>query len=140
MAVQHGYKGSVYLKTGSNVYTKVLNTTNWNLNYINEIAEARIHEETHVKRFTGMRDWNGSAEALMAGTRVDNLLVTKLISNNSTLAPGTTFIRLRLNSGSTAVLQGSCVITDVAIGAPADGLPTVTFNYAADGAMNFVYI
>lgn len=138
MAVEHGYKGSVYFQTGAATFTKVANTTAWTLNYINELAEARIHEETHVRRFAGMRDWNASVEGLVDQELMNNPLITRIVSaGTAMLAAATAVLRLRLNTGNVPLFQGACVITDIAVNTPADGLPTVTMNAAANGALTF---
>lgn len=137
MAVEHGYKGSVYFQTAATTFTKVANTTAWTVNYLNELAEARIHEETHVKRYAGMRDWNASIEGLVDQTLANNPLITKIVSGDDTLAAATAVLRLRLKTGEAPLFEGACVITDIAVNTPADGLPTVTMNAAANGALVF---
>ena len=138
MAVKHGTNGSVYVKRGTS-FAKLANTTSWTLNVINELAEARIHEETDVLRFPGNRDWNVSVEGLVDSTRTNNELVTKLVGATSTsdLSGATAFIQLRLDKGTHTFFSGPCVFTDLSIAGPSDGLPTLTATLAANGAIQF---
>ena len=137
MPTAHGSKGGFYYQTAPTTYMKVMTTTAWSLNYTNELVESREHEETHVKRYSGMRDWSGSVDAIMNVDVNNNPLVTKIVSANTTLADATLSARFILDGGTTPVFTGPCVITDIQVNAPADGMSTVTMNVAANGAMTF---
>ena len=138
-AVKHGTNGSVYIKTAATTYRKLAATTAWSMNVTNELAEARIHEETDVLRYSGNRDWNISIEGLVDATASENELITKLVGADETadLSGATAFIQLRLSKTTHTFFRGPCVFTDISVSAPSDGLPTLTANLAANGAIVF---
>ena len=142
MAVRHGSFGSIYIKIAPTTYMKFADTSAWTLNVINELAEARLHEERNVRRYPGMRDWNVSLEALVNATRTNNPLITKMVGATSTadLSGATAFVRLRLDTATTPFFQGEGVFVDISVNTPADGLPTLTANLAGNGAIIFAIV
>ena len=130
MAVLHGKQGSVHQGT-----TKIINTTNWTLNAIQETAESRVHEADWVERVGGLRDWNATIEGnISAATAGAGHLVNSIVSATSTtLAAGTLSVVLRQIEGTLPVFRGVGHITDFSASAPVDGVQTFSATIAGSG-------
>ena len=130
MAVLHGKQGAVYEGT-----IKILNTTNWTLNAIQETAESRVHEADWVERVGGLRDWNATIEGnIAAATSGAGHLISKIVSATSTaLAAGTIAVLLRQAAGTLPIFRGAGIITDFSASAPVDGVQTYSATIAGNG-------
>lgn len=141
--VQHGKLARVYRKTGATTYTLVANCNEWTTNIIRETAEGRVFENDAVQRRAGLQDSNISLSGLMEATLGDGyllgLMVPELSGVTLSQAAGTAFIRFFVNNvGTVPVMQGSVILTDLAVAASIDGLPTYSASAAAAGALHIV--
>ena len=139
MAAIHGKQGSVYRVVGATA-TKILNTTNWTVNEIQETAESRVHEADWVERVGGLRDFNVSIEGNVAAATAGNAYLTRSIAPGTpagTLPAGTMIIRLRNTASTSPVYQGEIVVTDFSMSSPADGLQTFSLTGAGNGALQY---
>ena len=132
--VEHGKESSIYVKTGTNTYTKILNGTSWALNVLQELTEARVFDQEWIQRKRGLKDFNISIEGLAAATVGAGYLTQLMIGTPSENAPGTAFFRLFQGSGGTVpAYEGSCLFSDFNLSSSADGLPTYSANVVGAG-------
>lgn len=142
--VQHGKLARIYRKTGASTYVLVANANEWTANILRETAEGRVFENDAVQRRAGLQDSNITLGGLMEATLGDGYLLGLMVPQQIGTAPltvvgGTAFIRFFINNvGTVPVLQGSMILTDLAIAASVDGLPTFSATAAAAGALHIV--
>ena len=131
MPVLHGKNGSVYKRTGTATGEKIVNTTSWTVNILQETAESRVHEQDWVLRAGGLRDWNATFEGNVAEAVVDKQFLVN--ATPATLISGTVHLYLAQGPGTTTAFQGEGIITDFSTSAPADGLQTFTATVSGNG-------
>ena len=134
--VQHGKLARVYRKVGS-MYHLVANCNEWTANVIRETAEGRVFESDAVQRRAGLQDSNVTLGGLMEATLGNGYLLGLMLATAGNSAAGTAFIRFFINNvGTVPVIQGSMILTDLAVAASIDGLPTFSATAAAAGALH----
>lgn len=146
MALNHGKDGGVYDVTniaGAVVTVdRIAETTSWSINALREFAEIRKHGAEWVKRLGGIRDWNGSVDAITDPSTNQTLMTERLIGGAA--SKGTMVVALYHSDNSaggaatTPRWEGTCFISNITDTSPAADLQTVTIDFVGHGTLQYI--